>query len=293
MPNYVEPRVNLVYSKNNLSHIERCGRICYKSEDKITDNSAPKFYAMIKYKTHLSVFEHAGVYLKTKWYQFFNPSVLKLYGKMIFNPYATVRGRRIYTNQRVVEESILKGKEWKDSVLRYMYQFAPKLRDMHRIHTALFICDRGVSHELVRHRKASFSQESTRYCNYINSLISFVMPEYINRAALEDYHVDKRFKKTWTDREKADVKNFVESCISSEKFYMEAIAAGQTPQQARGRLTNDLKTEVMMSMSLKWWKHFMILRTSKAAHPEMRKLALQLRTALTTTTGVELPNMSN
>lgn len=172
-----------------LKHIELCGRVCYKSEDKITDESAERFVRRIIKSGHESVLEHASI---------------------------TVR----------------------------------------------FICDRGVSHEIVRHRIASYSQESTRYCDYsrdkFGGEISVIEPVGggDELAMLES------------------------SCGYAEIMYQCMIGSGVSPQMARAVLPTCLKTELIMTANLREWRHFLRLRTSEAAHPQIRALAIELRDKL-------------
>ena len=128
--------------------------------------------------------------------------------------------------------------------------------------TVKFTCDRGVSHELVRHRMASFAQESTRYCNYskdkFGNELTFIEPIWYD--SLDITH-------------KQDFEIALERC---EDDYLEFIRQGWTPQQARAILPNALKTEINMKANLREWRHFFKLRCSTAAHPDMRVLALDL-----------------
>lgn len=127
--------------------------------------------------------------------------------------------------------------------------------------TARLICDRGVTHEIVRHRIAAYSQESTRYCNYsgdkFGSEITVIRPFFWN-----------------DDPEKFAV--WREAMEAAEKAYNALIAMGATPQEARSVLPNSLKTELVMTMDLREWRHFLKLRTSPAAHPQMREIALPI-----------------
>ena len=168
-----------------LARIERAGRTCYKSEDRITDGSAEKFVRMIVKSGHESVLEHESV---------------------------TVR----------------------------------------------IICDRGVSHEIVRHRLASYSQESTRYCNYGKAgEVTFVRPCFwdVGSTAYDSWYIAMQF---------------------AEAAYLDLLKNGATPQQARSVLPNSLKTEIVMTANLREWRHFFRLRTSVAAHPQMRELAIPM-----------------
>ena len=173
-----------------LKKIELCGRVCYKSEDKITDDSARKFVAGILKRGHESVLEH--------------------------------------------------------------FSFSVR-----------FICDRGVSHELVRHRISSFSQESTRYCTYKGD-VAFIKPCF-----LDD---------TWNGYDYDDIRyySWKEAMESCEEAYLSMIRIGATPQEARSVLPNSLKTEVIMTANLREWRHFFKLRTAPAAHPQMRELIIPL-----------------
>ena len=169
-----------------LELIEKAGRTCYKSEDKLTKDSAIEFVKKINHLGHKSVLEHSAM---------------------------TVR----------------------------------------------FVCDRGVSHELVRHRLCAFSQESTRYCNYKGG-VTFVIPP-------------------WLDDKKADREEYYLWSMSmklAEDNYIKLLSLGWSPQQARSVLPNSLKTEVVVTTNFREWKHIFKLRTSNAAHPQMRELMLPL-----------------
>lgn len=171
-----------------LKHIEKCGRVCYKSEDKITEDSAQIFCKNIIKRGHEAVLEH--------------------------------------------------------------YSFTVK-----------FIVDRGVSHEIVRHRLASYCQESTRYCNYskdkFGTEITVIKPCFWDKE-------DKKYS-TW-----------INSMKNAEQSYFKAINEGATPQEARSVLPNSLKTEVVMTANLREWRHFLKLRTSQYAHPQIREVAIPL-----------------
>lgn len=140
-----------------------------------------------------------------------------------------------------------------------------------------FIVDRSVSHELVRHRLASFSQESTRYCNYGKKGVTFIIPPWVHvpegeyRADLGTTHQITREDFLWFD-----------SVWDSAEAYLTLLDAGWTPQQARSVLPNSLKTEVVMTANLREWRHVLTLRTGKAAHPQMREVMVPLLTELQT-----------
>lgn len=171
-----------------LRNLERIGRICYKSEGKITDTSYVKFLSNLIANGHESVIEHEKVSVK-------------------------------------------------------------------------IICDRGVSHEIVRHRIASYSQESTRYCNYsqerFGNELTFIRPCF------------------WNDEsEKFDI--WKETMATIEQNYFRLLELGASPQEARSILPNSLKTEIAVTMNLREWRHFFKLRTARAAHPQMREIANML-----------------
>lgn len=187
--NIIKPSVELITpidGKTILKHLELCGRVCYKSEGKITEDSAPKFIANILTRGHEAVLEH--------------------------------------------------------------YSFTVK-----------FICDRGVSHEIVRHRLASYCQESTRYCNYgsRDGGITVIAPCFWDEGS-EEYMAWKH------------------SCMVAERRYLELLEMGATPQEARTVLPNSLKTEVIMTANIREWRHFLKLRCSSAAHPQMQEVARML-----------------
>lgn len=124
-----------------------------------------------------------------------------------------------------------------------------------------FICDRGVTHEIVRHRLAAYCQESTRYCNYANDQFGgeiTVIEPYFFGEGTSAYAMWKR------------------SCERAETAYFDLLNEGCTPQEARSVLPNSLKTEIVMTADLREWRHFLKLRTAPAAHPQMREVALLL-----------------
>lgn len=130
---------------------------------------------------------------------------------------------------------------------------------VHEDLTIKWVCDRGVSHEIVRHRKASFAQESTRYCNYGKSgEVAFIEPCYFRNYGIE-------------------MDSWVDTCMRCEKMYKDLILIGRTPQEARSVLPNSLKTEVVMTANLNEWIHFFNLRaigTTGAPHPQMLEIAV-------------------
>lgn len=124
----------------------------------------------------------------------------------------------------------------------------------HASFTVRFVCDRGISHEIVRHRLASYSQESQRYVRY-NGDIEFINPRMPNAKAYEAWQ---------------------ELCERAGETYKELLSYGVQPQQARSVLPNSTKTEIVMTANLREWRHFLKLRTATAAHPQMRELTVPL-----------------
>ena len=171
-----------------LQRIELAGRVCYKSEAKITPDSAAGFVRRILKNGHESVLEHEKLSVR-------------------------------------------------------------------------IICDRGVSHEIVRHRVASYSQESTRYCNYslnkYQNELTFIRPFFWND--------DSEKFRIWED-----------AMAMAERSYLELIAKGASPQEARSVLPNSLKTEIVVTMNMREWRHFFRMRADAAAHPQMREIAVPM-----------------
>lgn len=132
--------------------------------------------------------------------------------------------------------------------------------------TARFICDRGVSHEIVRHRIGAYSQESTRYCNYSDGKfgggITVIQPLFWPRN-----HTEYLF--------------WYEECANAEKTYQKMLDYGATPQEARAVLPNSLKTSLIVTYNIREWRHFLRLRCAPAAHPQMRQVANMARELLT------------
>lgn len=185
------PRVEILDEINGediLRKIEKAGRVCYKSEDKITNESAKVFIQNILISGHESVIEHEKISVR-------------------------------------------------------------------------IICDRGVTHEIVRHRIASYSQESTRYCNYskdkFGNELTFIRPCFWDERS-ETYQI------------------WIQEMQMIEEAYNKMIELGAKPQEARTILPNSLKTEIIVTMNLREWRHFFRLRTSEQAHPQMREVAIML-----------------
>lgn len=279
-----EELLNSIYRQ-----IEIAGRICYKSEDKITEDSAKSFVERMIKAGHGAMLEHGTVYMKRYSIKDDNLDWARKYN---LSPYAWVSygtgshrvGKVLYntiyvtTNLRVlVEGNCLRDLE---------YLCEPTEYHEKRI-TVKFICDRGVSHEFVRHRVFSFAQESTRYCNYskdkFDSECTFIIPCWLNIVegsyTLED--VEEKYDRCLiTDSGKGitnEAAEYIRSLIYSEKTYFSLLDRNWRPQQARAVLPNSLKTELVMTGFVSDWKHFFELRCSSSAHPQARELAIPLR----------------
>lgn len=180
------------------------------------------------------------------------------------SPYGTLELEQIERAARVCYKSegyILDQAESAKKLIKKLIQHGHEAMLEHSSLMVKFICDRGVSHELVRHRMASFAQESTRYCNYskdqFGKEITVIMPSYLNRNS-------KAFDLWGT------------ACTYAETRYFELLNEGLTPEQARCVLPNSLKTEVVVTANYREWRHILDLRSDNAAHPQMRELMLPL-----------------
>ncbi len=135
----------------------------------------------------------------------------------------------------------------------------------HESITVRMVCDRGITHEIVRHRIASYSQESTRYCNYTNDKFGNQIT-VIDLASGFQYNLDD-------DKDLALYKVWTEAMENAEKSYFKMLELGATPQEARSVLPNSLKTEIIVTMNLRSWRNFFRLRCDSHAHPQMREVA--------------------
>lgn len=254
--------------------IEIAGRTCYKSEDKITDTSAKEFVERMVKSGHGAMLEHGTVYL------LLNMASRQQYFKYCSNPYSVANSTGeaekgtwlgfVTTNYRVLVEN-----NWLDD-LQYICE--PGKEHEKRI-TVKFVCDRGVSHEFVRHRVFSFAQESTRYCNYakdkFGNELTFIIPRWLSLSnGSYTYDYPNGFTKDGSKWDsKLELNTFLLSLVRSEAAYLELISQGWVAQQARAVLPNSLKTELIMTGTLTQWEGFFKLRDAESAHPQARELA--------------------
>ena len=269
----IKPSVEIIkQEKYDLLHvfkfIELAGRTCYKSENKITEDSASEFVDRMIKSGHGAMLEHGTIYLTIPVSDISNPIIYKY----ILNSYSKIfidfTNSYITTNYRVLIEN-----NWLDD-LKYISE--PYLFHTKRT-TVKFICDRGVSHEFVRHRVFSFAQESTRYCNYtkdkFNNELTFIIPCWIKDLEEGNYYAHCEYHHSKNDASK----RWFDSCMSSEFVYTNLIEEGWKPQEARTILPNSLKTELIMTGFNDDWENFFKLRCAPNAHPQAKELADMLK----------------
>jgi thymidylate synthase (FAD) len=261
-------------------HIELCGRNAYKSEDKITEDSAKTFVDKICKAKHGSVLEHGTVYLKAKTElinMYIHPEdgdyeEYNILSKYEDNKYSNVfnDGEYLYvtTNFRVLKEN-----DWLNDL-----QYICKPTEFHEKRVSVrFVCSRAISHELVRHRVFTFTQESQRYCNYskdkFGNDVTFIKPLWVHTEREEFYGHILTNTIDYSDTEL----RYMMSLKESENAYLDLLYFGYKPEEAREVLPNSTKTDIIITGFISDWKHFFELRTAENAHPEMRRLAIPLQ----------------
>ena len=289
----INAQASVLVENDPIKKIEKCGRVCYKSEDKITEDSAEKFVANIIKRGHEAVLEHASFIFQVSYnvYEDLREKVMfveDLYPVKMYLRFTDSDGYIVSGNVRAwrgffrfggvptymndfveanpilfpefmsVFPSNLEGEKWSIRQISTNDLVSTYQRLVHEDVSVKFICDRGISHEIVRHRPASFCQESTRYCNYskdgFGGEITVIKPMSFD-CSDSPYRIWKR------------------SCENSETAYFDLLDEGCTPQEARDVLPNSLKTELIMTAPLMEWCHFFNLRMSPAAHPQMQEVA--------------------
>ena len=277
----IESKVEIIEQEPGLEGIykmaELAGRTAYKSEDRITEGSAKKFVDAMIRSNHGAVLEHGTVYMTLKWWQIGK----KL--KYLFNPYSKIKKfKYVTTNLRVLFEH-----NWMND-LEYFCE--PTEHHERRI-CAKFICSRGVSHEGVRHRVMSFLQESQRYVGYnkekFGGEITVIIPEWI-KARINDIasynNNDDLARMSYAaalrdgrmHEDKAIIMWAVSQDMSEKHYLILTSELNVKPEEARGVLTNDCKTELVMTGFVSDWKHFFDLRsrgTTGKPHPDIKILA--------------------
>jgi len=331
----IKPNVELIVNDgNSMEFIERIGRTCYKSTDKITEGSAKTFVQRLIKRQHYAMLEHEVINVKINSYDLYENCVdfirqnsntgngnsyinTGYYDKIDKSSYIISGNVRAFCNlvcKRIAEnyyetiDSLVTLNDalcfkivnkypefFNDEIVKMVNSFMEQQVDnnmfnllsndfeilsreefinmananndafnhtlfQHLTHTILFTCDRGVSHELVRHRPCSFAQESTRYCNYS-------MDKYDNNITVIEpfFFVDNpKLYDSW-----------LQACLASEKAYLDLIENGASAQQARSVLPNSLKTEIIVTTTEKEWQHIIDLRyhgTTGAPHPQMHEV---------------------
>lgn len=279
----IKPSFEIIEQQHGLEGIykiiEQAGRTCYKSCDKITEDSAKEFVNRIIGNKHHAVLEHGTVYLD------FVDNIAEARGRYTNNHYSRMykntleddRGHYhlyVTTNFRVLVEN-----KWLDD-LQYICE---PTRYHEKRYTVRFICDRGVSHEFVRHRVFSFAQESTRYCNYskdkFGNEVTFIIPCWTNLP--EQEYGDRVNPKVFNRGNTNGIEtSYVDSLRQAEYNYFNLLNQGWKPQQARAVLPNALKTELVMTGFITDWEHFFKLRSKEYGggnpHPQADELATPL-----------------
>ena len=187
-------------SEHILKLIEEVGRTCYKSEDRITDDSCVNFVSGIVKRGHEAVIEHFNITVK-------------------------------------------------------------------------LTVDRGVTHEIVRHRIASYAQESTRYCNYAQDKFGGEVTYIDLKGGME---LDPKVSALDAETASEIYREWVDACLDAERHYFKMLELGASPQIARSVLNNSTKSEICITMNMREWRHFFKLRTATAAHPQMREAVIPL-----------------
>lgn len=303
----IKPSFKEIISNNPQKHIESIARTCYKSEDKITEDSNKQMCKNLYKNKHWAMLEHfIFIYKINKTINFKSNFVEVLSAEKYIDVTEQIiideRRTILSFNARSLLDLLIKYKDHKqilnDLIMlieKIVYDYdcdeifgnrfkkvdhdnfikiddvtilTPIEQFIHGWHSIKFICDRGISHEIVRHRDASFAQESTRYCNYSKDKygkeITVIKPFYFNDGP------------NASTNEIAAYGVWEIAMRESEKAYFEMLDLGYSAQEARSVLPNSLKTELIMTARNYEWKHFFELRCDEAAHPQMRELAIPL-----------------
>lgn len=334
-PSYEVFKIPDVFDGNGvLKFLEKIGRVCYKSEERITTESAKGFLADIRNRKHWAMLEH---------YIFVFAVSKKIYDDVIFEktrPLSEdINDWILHEKLKFIEatycgdspkgmEYIISGSAtafnyiweckryenyidngvvtlchylaimypdlmknpWDHHILsspdiipltRYQIRHLPVgVRLIHDSMTVKFITDRGVSHEIVRHRPASYAQESTRYVNYSKRGMTYIIPPWLSKhdhdLLLDSINIDTVLNVDNPYELSPVVYNWIHSLEYSADSYLNLLAEEWIPQQARSVLPNEVKTEIVMTARMIEWRHFFMTRADKLAHPQMKQLARPL-----------------
>lgn len=291
----IKPSVEIITEPDLFKRIELAARTCYKSEGKIAPGSDMKLFKRLVASGHESTLEHSNIVVVCEAFASTQLRSALIDYEEALQDSEEAAGVPAYIRRDTVHDGVFSGnlRAWRSlckicfnyPVLRYLFCLhpafedlgledyqpdaamkeagfeasivdpTPDLGDRHNIITARFTCDRGVSHELVRHRCLSFSQESTRYVNYKDGA-QFIEPWW------------------WDSANPWDRKTFEMDCRDAETAYARMMRVPfATPQKARAVLSNALKTEVVATGTVEQWKKLVLpLRLSQGAHPDIRRL---------------------
>jgi len=276
------------HSVPEYQFIERVGRTCYKSEDKMTDTSTINFIEGLVKRGHMAMLEHEYIYAKVDCdsiecmmditaEKYINSYCGYISGSFrAFSEAINATDNQVYDDLKVllskkypeVFNYDIKDEGYGTVRLLTREQFITEVTEkfgadkLFRLlpHTVLFTCDRGVTHELVRHRPVAFAMESTRYCSYdkgkFGNEITVIKPLFFEEGS-EQYNIWKQ------------------SCEDSEKAYMSLINARAKAQEARSVLNNSIKADIWMTATEEEWQHIIDLRyhgTTGAPHPQMKEV---------------------
>ena len=285
----IETEAVYIPQEDLYKQIELAGRTCYKSQDKITDNSAMSFVSRMINSKHLAMLEHGTVYLR-RLVNYVSREYLDMEEKYSSNPYSKINYNNgilyITTNLRVINEN-----SWEDDL---MYSSDPtefhEKRYTFKVNTSI-----GVSREFNRHRVNSIAEQSTRFCNYstgkFDSQVAFCIPAWLTlntgRYELKHLTIDG-ISDTYVVgdgylipvNDNSPENKFIMRRMSNEQDYLEDINDGLKPQQARENLPLCTATEVVYTAFASDWKHFFDLRyfeTTGAVHPNMLELTTKMK----------------
>ena len=285
----IKPKVEIINQEPGVEglfkHMELCARTCYKSEDKITEDSARKFIDnVIVARGHTAMLEHGTVYLKIPYGIMYDTGYFSneaIATKYIDSPYSIVQNSQIYDYWCVTSNyRVLLQNGWLDD-LQYLCE--PTEYHVRRI-TVRFICDMGVAREFCRHRVFSFAQESTRYCNYSKAKfgkeLNCIIPcWYKNMFEGDSYNIElcHTYDLTISEGLSRTEAAWIQAMCEAESTYFGLLTEGEPAQQARNVLPLALKTELIMTGTDEQWAGFFNLRCARDAHPQARELAIELR----------------
>lgn len=310
----IEPFAHILDVSNQLKKVEYCGRICYKSEDKITEDSYIKFIKNIINRGHESVLEHGNYIFEcddNTWkniYEHYVNIPFEYYACLGYSArlrFTTFQNRYIISGNirawrdffracidayRDTEDELIghqlcelffgehiafvdlyprgyqiggiNHKEYYKNQITDRLDLTPDEQKIHWTETVHFICSRSISHELVRHRALSVSQESQRFCSYnkgkFGNEVTFITPLWVNEQDFTKYV-------------------FNSAMSVAEQWYLQLLNKNTLQaQEARELLPNATKTELVMTGTIGEWMHFFNLRTVPATHPEMRRIVIPL-----------------